>query len=126
MDHPPQPEVRAVVDELRRQLAEMTARLAQLESTLPPVAPGGDAGIVPLITLSRPAAETAGTASSDHMVAPAAPGEELSEEILIAISAAVAAFLGERVHVRQIRLISSSAWAQQGRVSIQGSHRLDR
>ena len=35
----------------------------------------------------------------------------------------VAAFLGERAHIRQIRLVSSTAWAQQGRVSIQASHR---
>ena len=54
--------------------------------------------------------------------APAAP--EIGEEELLAISAALAAYFGVRVHVRQIRLISSSAWAQQGRVSIQASHRL--
>ena len=46
----------------------------------------------------------------------------LSEERLIAISAAVAAFLGERVRILQVRLIRSSAWAQQGRVSLQASH----
>ena len=28
------------------------------------------------------------------------------------------------LHIRQIRLVSTSAWAQQGRVSIQASHRL--
>jgi len=43
---------------------------------------------------------------------------------LLAISAALAAYFGVRVHVRQIRLISSPVWAQQGRVSIQASHRL--
>ena len=55
--------------------------------------------------------------------APAGP-EPIGEEELLAISAALAAYLGVRVHMRQIRLISSSAWAQQGRVSIQASHRL--
>ncbi len=54
---------------------------------------------------------------------PATPGNpEIQEEILLAISAAVAAFLGKRGHIRQIRLASSMAWAQQGRASIQASH----
>ena len=52
--------------------------------------------------------------------------EELSPEILTVISAAVAAFLGERGHIRAIRIVGSSRWAQEGRVSIQASHRLDR
>ena len=50
----------------------------------------------------------------------------MSDDTLAVISAAVAAFLGKRAHVRQVRLISSSAWAQQGRVSVQASHRLER
>jgi methylmalonyl-CoA carboxyltransferase large subunit len=54
--------------------------------------------------------------------AAAAPG--VSEEILLVISAAVAAFLGKRPHIRQIRLVDSAAWAQQGRVTIQASHAL--
>lgn len=54
---------------------------------------------------------------------PATPDPpEIQEEILLAISAAVAAFLGKRGHIRQIRLASSMAWAQQGRASIQASH----
>ena len=52
--------------------------------------------------------------------------EELSPEILTVISAAVAAFLGERGHIRAVRLVGSARWAQEGRVSIQASHRLDR
>jgi methylmalonyl-CoA carboxyltransferase large subunit len=50
--------------------------------------------------------------------------EALSEEQLLAIAAAIGAYLGVRVHIRQIRLVSSSAWSQQGRVSIQASHSL--
>ena len=49
---------------------------------------------------------------------------EITEEELLAISAAIGAYLGVRAHIRQIRLVSTSAWAQQGRVSIQASHRL--
>jgi methylmalonyl-CoA carboxyltransferase large subunit len=52
------------------------------------------------------------------------PAEGLSEELLVVISAAVAAFLGKKPHIRQIRLLGSAAWAQQGRVTIQASHAL--
>ncbi len=48
----------------------------------------------------------------------------ITEEELIAISAAIGAYLGVRAHIRQIRLVSTNAWAQQGRVSIQASHML--
>jgi methylmalonyl-CoA carboxyltransferase 12S subunit len=54
----------------------------------------------------------------------AAP-EGITEEEVLAISAAVAAYLGVRAHIKQIRLIGGNAWAQQGRVSIQASHRLE-
>lgn len=54
---------------------------------------------------------------------PAPEKPEISEEELIAISAALAAYLGVRVRIKQIRLLSSHAWAQQGRVSIQASHK---
>jgi methylmalonyl-CoA carboxyltransferase large subunit len=49
---------------------------------------------------------------------------EPSEETLLAISAAVAAFLGVRAHVRQVRLVHSTAWAQVGRMGVHASHRL--
>jgi methylmalonyl-CoA carboxyltransferase large subunit len=55
-------------------------------------------------------------------VAPEAEG--LSEELVLVISAAVAAFLGKKAHIRQIRLLGSAAWAQQGRATIQASHAL--
>ncbi len=55
--------------------------------------------------------------------APAEPS--ISEEEVLAISARRwPPYLGVRLHIRQIRLLSSPAWAQQGRVSIQASHRL--
>jgi methylmalonyl-CoA carboxyltransferase large subunit len=43
---------------------------------------------------------------------------------LLVISAAVAAYLGKKPHIRQIRLVGTTAWAQQGRVTIQASHAL--
>jgi methylmalonyl-CoA carboxyltransferase large subunit len=50
--------------------------------------------------------------------------EDISEEIVVAISAAIAAFLGKKPIIRQIRLLGAAAWAQQGRVTIQASHAL--
>lgn len=63
-----------------------------------------------VITLERNAAQAA--------AAPAAP----SEEDMLAISAAVAAFLGVRARIRQVRLVHSSAWAQVGRMGTHASH----
>jgi methylmalonyl-CoA carboxyltransferase 12S subunit len=48
--------------------------------------------------------------------------EPLSEELVMVIGAAIAAFFGKRPHIRQIRLLRSDAWAQQGRTTIQASH----
>jgi methylmalonyl-CoA carboxyltransferase large subunit len=50
---------------------------------------------------------------------------EIGEETLLAISAAVAAFLGVRARIRQVRVVHSSAWAQVGRVGAHASHRLN-
>jgi methylmalonyl-CoA carboxyltransferase 12S subunit len=50
--------------------------------------------------------------------------EELSVELVLVISAAVAAYLGVEPHIRQIRLLHSHPWGQQGRVTIQASHRI--
>jgi methylmalonyl-CoA carboxyltransferase large subunit len=55
---------------------------------------------------------------------PAHRVDGLSEEVVLVISAAIAAFLGKKAHIRGIRLVSSPAWAQQGRVTIQASHAL--
>ncbi len=87
------------IEAMRRQLDALSERVAALESP----------------RIAVPVAAT-----------PAPPPQEevITEELLLAISAAVAAFLGKRPHIRQIRLIGSGAWAQQGRVSIQASHAL--
>jgi methylmalonyl-CoA carboxyltransferase large subunit len=102
-------ELRQALDEIRRVLADLTTRVSALEVYRAAPAPA-------------PAASP--TAAPDAPVAPPAPA--ITEDVVLAITAAVAAFLGERAHVRQIRLISSSAWATQGRVSVQASHRLTR
>ena len=96
-------EVREAVAGLRQELARLRERVAALEAAtaIKPVAP------VP--TPTPPAV---------------APAEPLSEELVLVISAAIAAFLGKRPHIRQIRLLGAAAWAQQGRVRIQASHHL--
>lgn len=48
------------------------------------------------------------------------PGPEVSPEVVVAISAAVAAYLGLRARVKQIHYRSGAAWAQQGRAAVQG------
>ena len=50
---------------------------------------------------------------------------EITPELLIIISAAIAAYLGKNVRIRRARFISDhgqSSWSQMGRVSIQSSH----
>jgi methylmalonyl-CoA carboxyltransferase large subunit len=101
-----------VVDSLgafRQELARLGERVAALE-TAAGVAPRAAAPIVP--------AAPAATAP------PAAKAEGLSEELVLIISAAIAAFLGKKPHIRQIRLLGSDAWVQHGRVTIQASHAL--
>lgn len=53
--------------------------------------------------------------------AKAHPGP-LPPEIVLAISAAVAAYLGKRAPIRQIHFRHSATWAQQGRAAVQASH----
>jgi methylmalonyl-CoA carboxyltransferase 12S subunit len=64
-------------------------------------------------------------ASMEGAAAAAPPPEaEFSEETLLAIAAAVAAYLGHKPKIKQIRLVRQAHWAQEGRVSIQASHRI--
>ena len=101
--------VLTVLNEIRAALAELSARVRALESAAPA------AGARPAPAPPAPLA-----------AAPPAAADAMNDDTLAVIAAAVAAFLGKRAHVRQVRLISSSAWAQQGRVSVQASHRLER
>jgi len=97
-------DVWAILEELRAQITDIAGRVTQLETGLkiPPKEAGDAAG-----DAANPAA------------APAPVKNEITEEEILAISAALGAYLGVRVHIRQVRLLSSSAWAQQGRVSVQ-------
>jgi methylmalonyl-CoA carboxyltransferase large subunit len=85
---------------LRQELVRLSERVAALESAV---------GVV-----SR----------APGPVQPPAAVKGLSEELILVIGAAIAAFLGKKPHIRQIRLLGSGTWSQQGRVMIQASHDL--
>jgi methylmalonyl-CoA carboxyltransferase 12S subunit len=87
---------RSLLESLRREVAQLGDRLAALESAgSPPPAP------------RKPSPP---------------PAAIISEEVVGVISAAIAAYLGVMPHIRQISLVGSAYWAQQGRVTIQASH----
>lgn len=90
-------QVMDALDSLRREVARLGDRLAALEKNLPDQVHRGDV-----------------TAGDDS----------LTEEMVVVISAAVAAFLGVKPRIRQIRVLRSDSWAQQGRATIQASHAL--
>jgi methylmalonyl-CoA carboxyltransferase 12S subunit len=97
--------IESALAEIRAQLQALLERVAKLEG--PAAAPAG------VVAARQPEA-----------VAESPASEAIPDEDLLAISAALAARFGVRLKVRQIRLIGSSGWAQQGRVSVQASHRL--
>jgi methylmalonyl-CoA carboxyltransferase large subunit len=99
-------ELLEIIKDLRSQLSALTARVERFEKVTPEKSAE---------TLSAPAVSS--SAAEPEPV-------EISEEELLAISAAIAAFMGVRAHIKQIRLISSNMWAQEGRATIQASHRL--
>lgn len=96
----------AVIDELRAEVRSLVARVAELEAR------AAAAGTT-----------TTATPSTTSTVA-LTPADTVSEEEMLAISAAIAAFLGVRARIRQVRLVHSATWAQVGRVHIQASHRV--
>jgi methylmalonyl-CoA carboxyltransferase 12S subunit len=89
-------ELQSILEDIRSQIADLTARVTRLEAHEP-------------LQTAPPA-----------IAAPHPP--VLTEAKLLVISAAIAAFMGERVRIRQIRLVRSNIWAQQGRLSVQASH----
>lgn len=88
--------VAAALEQLREAVGQLTERVAALEQS----------------KAAPPAAPAA------------APG--LDEEIVMVLSAAIAAYLGEKPRIRQIRLVGSSSWTQHGRATVQASHALNK
>jgi methylmalonyl-CoA carboxyltransferase 12S subunit len=111
----PEPEnLSATLLDIQKQLADLSSRLAAVEKLA--------------ATSGAPAASTGNAETRPSEPIPAASSVSVaagvSEEEFLAISAALAAWLGVQAHIRQIRLIHTGAWAQQGRATIQASHRL--
>ncbi len=100
-----------VLEALRQDLTRLSDRVAALEAV---------AGVTP--RAGTPAPPPAAHAESPDAVE--AKAEGFDEELVLAIGAAIAAFLGKKPHIRQIRMLGSAPWAQQGRVTIQASHAL--
>ena len=98
-----------ILEKVQAQLAALSERVERLETDSAKQPAGSKSHAVPVMK-EAPPAEPVKT--------------KITEEELLAISAALAAYLGVRVHIKQIRLLSSHAWAQEGRVSIQASHNL--
>jgi methylmalonyl-CoA carboxyltransferase large subunit len=103
------------LESLKAALAAILNRISSLEAAMQPPAHAAPAD-VPAAVAAAPAPAAAAPVAVES--------EEISEEVMLAISAAVAAFLGERAHVRTVRLARTGAWAQQGRVFIQASHHI--
>ncbi len=95
--------VAEALEALRQEVARLSERVAALEAAAGP---------------------SARTAANAQARAAGHSAEGLSEEMLLVISAAIAAYLGKKPPIRQIRLLRSDAWAQQGRATIQASHAL--
>jgi len=104
--------------ECKFQMAEMEQKIRDLQAKFEALEKLVGAGAQKTAAAAPPAVALA---PAPEPVAPVAE-PEIAEEIILAISAAVAAFLGKRAHIRQVRLASSMAWAQHGRASIQASH----
>ncbi len=103
----------AALEDIRSQIVVLSERVTGIEGLVGPA----QQRAVP--AAKTEIAEAPATKSSVAVEA------GITEEELLAISAALAAWLGVQPHIRQIRLIRTSGWAQQGRVTIQASHGLN-
>jgi methylmalonyl-CoA carboxyltransferase large subunit len=99
-------ETQAMIAAMRAEIAALTQRVQALDAVREELS----ALKLQVSALEHSAARAA-----------AAPAP-VTEEDMIAISAAVAAFLGVRARIRQVRLVQSSAWGQVGRMGSHASH----
>ena len=125
--------------ETRKVLAEAVAAAqaaaVRAESAARPVespAPVAAASVVVAAPVAPPPAvatqPVAPVAAKAEPIAAAPAVEEITPEILMVISAVVAAFFGKKAKVRRVRHTGlshgGSVWAQQGRAFVQASHNL--
>src|SRR5450432_1929483 len=128
MAHVTVTELAATLEQLQAQMAEISRQMEVLEKRdADEHGDDGAAGVAAGVGAGAAAGVAAGVAAQPTVTPPV--GSEpaaaaITEEEVLAIAAAIGAYLGVRAHIRQIRLVGTSAWAQQGRVSIQASHML--
>jgi hypothetical protein len=115
---------------VRSQVGTLRAQLERMAAAPAPAVPVAAVPVraVPAPVVAAPA--TPVTVSAPPVSAAPEPAmvEEITSEILSVIAAVVAAFAGKSARVRSVRRARSAAnpWIQQGRVSVQGSHQLQR
>ena len=100
------------LEALRQDLSRLKDRVAVLEA-----AAGGEP------RAAAPAPPPAAQAEGPAAVVAEGLDEGLKELVTV-IGAAIAAFLGKKPRIRQIQLLGSAPWAQEGRITIQASHAL--
>ena len=111
------------MEELRARQAELAGELKAMQRSVTALEAKR------LETIAAPAAKVeAAKPVAKTEAAPAKPpvAAGISEEIMLVIAAAVAAFVGKSARVRSARYVNEgqSPWAQQGRVFVQASHNL--
>jgi methylmalonyl-CoA carboxyltransferase large subunit len=103
-DTPDLTSVADALEALRRELSRLGERVTALEAATASrssAAPVSDGAFEPKANAQETAAPS---------LAP--PRDEgLSEEVVLVISSAIAAYLGKKAHIRAIQLIGSAAWA---------------
>jgi hypothetical protein len=105
----------ARIDTLQAAVETLTGRLTAIEQVL-----------ARLVAAAPPRDGAAAAAAPTATAAVSARNAPIPEETLAVISATIAAYFGKRPRIRQVTLVGSPAWTQQGRVGIQSSHTISR
>jgi methylmalonyl-CoA carboxyltransferase 12S subunit len=116
---------RREVEALRRSFDERLKAL-ELRPVAAAPAPSQAAAAAPPVAPPTPAPVAAPPAPAPAPVAEVSA--DITPDVLMVLTAAVAAFLGKKAKIRRARVAgpgyASSAWAQQGRAFVQASHNL--
>jgi methylmalonyl-CoA carboxyltransferase 12S subunit len=104
------------IEELRARQAEIADQLKSVQHSVAAL----EAKAVVAGPLPVPKSDTAKPQAAPAMQ------EGIPDDIMVVISAAVAAFVGKSARIRSARYANEgmSSWAQQGRVFVQASHNL--
>ena len=111
------------MDELRARQAELSEQIKAVQHSM---ASPEMKKAEPIASAPPPKAEVSKPSRVEAAPATTAPSQGISEEIMLVIVAAVAAFVGKSARIRSARYVheGQSPWAQQGRVFVQASHNL--